>query len=109
VAADFAYPWAGAYLGAGSDDAVADISKARAISFEVRGTPASYRLMLFQRGSLGAPPTVEFDVGEDWRRVEIALAQFGGFTPALFTGMAFVTPMRSGAYAFAIDEVRLVQ
>lgn len=109
VSSDFAYPWAGAYLGPASDDAWADLGDVRAIAFDVRGTPATYRLMMFASGSFGAPPTAEFTVNEGWQRVEIPLERFADFTSSRFSGMAFVTPMASGDYRFALDDVRLVR
>ena len=109
VDAGFAFPWAGAYLGPAAEGLVGDLGDARAVAFDVRGTEASYRLMLFVSGGMGAPPTAEFDVARDWRRVEIPLSAFNGFDPQRFAGMAFVTPMRQGDYDFEIDNVRLLR
>jgi hypothetical protein len=108
VTQDFAFPWAGAYLGASAEGIVGDLGGANALAFEMRGTPGDYRLMLFVAGGMGAPPTAEFTVGDDWRRVEIALEDVRGFEPDRFTGMALVTPMRSGSYGFEIDNVELL-
>ena len=105
----FAYPWAGAYLGFTEPQTHANLSDVQAIRFHVRGTPARYRLMLFEQGSFGTPPAVEFEVGEQWRAVEIDLAEVTAFERSRFTGMAFVSPMAGGEYAFALDEVQLVR
>ncbi|MEO0615133.1 MAG: amidohydrolase family protein [Pseudomonadota bacterium] len=109
VGSGFAFPWAGAYLGTTSQDTVGDLGDARAVAFEVRGTPASYRLMLFVAGGMGAPPTAMFEVTEDWQRIEIAIADVAGFEPDRFGGMAFVTPMQTGEYAFQLDNVTLIR
>ncbi|MEO1319625.1 MAG: amidohydrolase family protein [Pseudomonadota bacterium] len=109
VGSGFAFPWAGAFLGTTNQNAVGDLGDARAVAFEVRGTPASYRLMLFVAGGMGAPPTATFEVTEDWRRVEIAIADVAGFEPDRFGGMAFVTPMQAGEYAFELDNVTLIR
>ena len=108
VSSEFAFPWAGAFLGASAEGIVGDLGGSDTLAFEVRGTPGDYRLMLFVAGGMGAPPTVGFTVEKDWRRVEIALDDVQGFEPDRFTGMAFVTPMRSGSYGFEIDNVLLV-
>lgn len=108
VTTEFAFPWAGAFLGASAEGIVGDLGGADALAFEVRGTPGDYRLMLFVAGGMGAPPTAEFTVADDWRRVVITLDDVRGFEPDRFTGMAFVTPMRGGTYGFEIDNVRLV-
>jgi len=107
VAAGFPFPWAGAYLGPAAEGLVGDLGEARAVSFEVRGTPGDYRLMLFVAGVMGAPPTASFPVTGAWRRVEVPLDSMSGFEPDRFTGLALVTPLKSGAYAFEIDDVRL--
>jgi imidazolonepropionase-like amidohydrolase len=108
VSDGFAYPWAGVYLGPSADGVVGDLGDARAIAFDVRGTPAEYRLMLFVAGGMGAPPTAGFTVMDEWQRIEIPIASVAGFEPDRFAGLAIVTPMLSGEYAFEIDDVTLV-
>ena len=109
VGSGFAFPWAGAFLGTTSQETVGDLGDARAVAFEVRGTPATYRLMLFVAGGMGAPPTAMFEITEDWQRVEIAIADVAGFEPDRFGGMAFVTPMQAGTYTFELDNVTLIR
>ncbi|MEO0425578.1 MAG: CIA30 family protein, partial [Pseudomonadota bacterium] len=108
VTGAFAYPWAGAFLGFDAPDRSADLSAATAVRFSVRGTPARYRLMMFEQGSMRTPPTVAFAVTEQWQQVEIPLSDFVNFTAARFVGMAFVSPDAPGEYAFALDDVQLV-
>ncbi|MEO0973734.1 MAG: CIA30 family protein, partial [Pseudomonadota bacterium] len=109
VTEDFSYPWGGAFLGYSTPEMTGDLSDVRAIRFRIRGTPGDYRLMMFALGSFGAPPTATVAVTRRWQEVEVDTAQFAGFVPTLFTGMAFVTPSNAGEYAFALDEVRLVR
>ncbi len=107
VSDQFPYPWAGFFLDA-SPMAPADISPYETIRFDIRGTAARYRLMLFTTDSYGAPPTIEFDVGQDWQTVSLRLAEAGTFDPARMVGMAIVTPLDPGQYTFAIDNVQLM-
>jgi hypothetical protein len=109
VREDFAFPWAGVYLGVTEEGIVGDLGDARSLAFDVRGTTGDYRLMLFVAGGMGAPPTAVFPVSSEWRRVEIGLADVRGFEPDRFTGMAIVTPMRAGTYGFEIDNVVLLR
>ncbi|MEL7024182.1 MAG: CIA30 family protein [Pseudomonadota bacterium] len=107
-AAGFPYPWSGFYLDA-SSLAPADISNYQQISFSVRGTPARYRFMLFTTDAFGAPPTIEFDVTQDWQSVDLMLSDASAFNPDQFMGFAIVTPVGVGEFTFAIDNVKLVQ
>ncbi len=107
VSRDFPYPWAGLFFDA-SPMAPADISAFETIQFDVRGVAARYRLMLFTAGSFGAPPTVEFEVTEDWQTVSLPLAEAGTFDAKQIAGLAIVTPLDPGEYTFAIDNVQLM-
>ena len=106
VESGFPFPWAGAYFGLDEEGRVANLEDYDAIVFDVRGTPAQYRLMLFSAGNLGAPPTRNFEVSEDWQRHEVLL-DVTGFQSSHFSGVAFVTPMAAGSYRFEIDNVTL--
>ena len=103
----FAYPWAGAYLDA-SRVAPADISAYTQMQMMVRGTPGRYRMMVFTTGAYGAPPTLEFDVTDDWQAVTLTLADAGEFDPDQFIGMALVSPMQVGEYTLDVDDLVLV-
>ncbi len=102
----FPFPWAGTYFGLAEEGRVANLEAYDVIAFDVRGTPAQYRLMLFSAGSQGAPPTRFFDVSEQWQRHEVSL-DMPGFELPLFTGMAFTAPTTVGTYRFEIDNVTL--
>jgi imidazolonepropionase-like amidohydrolase len=109
VVRDFPWPWAGAWFGPATRGEVADLGSTTAIAFDVRGTPATYRLMLFGGGTVGAPPTAEFEVDERWRRIEIPLERFPDFPADRFAGMAFVSPATPGEYRFDLDDVTLIR
>ncbi|MEM9056217.1 MAG: CIA30 family protein [Pseudomonadota bacterium] len=106
---DFPYPWAGAYLALYPEGRTGDLSPFAAIEFDVRGTAASYRLMLFASDQFGAPPTATFAVDADWTHVSLPLERFAGFKAEQFTGLAISTPMEAGHFEFEIDNVTLVQ
>ncbi|MEL6367961.1 MAG: amidohydrolase family protein [Pseudomonadota bacterium] len=105
--AGFPYPWAGFFLDA-SSLGPADMTPYTHMSFAVRGTPARYRLMLFTADSYGVPPTIEFPVAEEWTSVSLALSDAGEFDATQVIGFAIVTPLETGAYTFAVDNVQLV-
>lgn len=107
VRSQFPFPWAGAYLGVVPNGASASLARYERVTFRVRGTPGRYRLMAFPSDAAGAPPTAEFAVTSDWQDVEIALATLGTFDRSRITGLAWVTPMAPGDYAFSIDDIRL--
>ncbi len=110
VRSGFFAPWAGAYFGEQSDSpAPRDISGYRTLQFSIRGTPGSYRAMLFNAGAAGAPPTVAIQVTESWQRVSLPLADFAGFNAGTFGGLAIVAGPGSGAFEFYLDRVRLVE
>ncbi|MEL6868858.1 MAG: CIA30 family protein [Pseudomonadota bacterium] len=101
----FPFPWAGAYLAA---QGAGDLSGYSQIRFDVRGTPARYRLMLFAASSAGAPPTVEFDVTEQWQQLTLSIDDVAGFEAEQFIGLAFTSPTDAGSYEFALDNIVLL-
>ena len=107
VTGDFPYPWSGAYFGVTEQARIASLAGFATISFDVKGTPAEYRLMMFSAEAYGAPPTQTFTVGEQWQTISLPLNGFSGFDAGRFTGMAFATPMTPGPYRFEIDNVML--
>ncbi|MGF1463358.1 MAG: amidohydrolase family protein [Maricaulaceae bacterium] len=107
VRAGFAYPWAGAYVGASDFSAGRDLSRFKGVSFKVRGSPGVYRLMAFMPDVLGAPPTAVFDIAQEWRTVSVRFEDLAGFQPGSAAGFAFVAGPALGAFAFELDEVVL--
>lgn len=105
--AGFPYPWAGLFLDA-SNIAPADISRFKQLRFDVRGTPARYRFMLFTTNAIGAPPTIEFDINNEWTTVTLELADAGIFDATKIVGLALVSPVSAGRYEFSVDNVQLM-
>jgi hypothetical protein len=75
------------------------------LSFWIRGTPGRYGVALFTVSKEWDGAELEFDVGDEWQRVEVDLRQFGA---GLFdvTGI-FVGRSVPGGFRCVIDEVRL--
>ena len=63
--------------------------------------------MLFSAESVGAPPTEEFSVTNDWQRITLPLDGLTGTQRDQFVGLALVAPMTQGQYRFVIDNVVL--
>ncbi|MEM7764491.1 MAG: CIA30 family protein [Pseudomonadota bacterium] len=108
VSRAFAFPWAGAYLGVTDNDSSVNLEDYQGIRFDVRGTAETYRLMLFSKGAMGAPPTLNFEVSADWQVIELSFDALTEFDAGNFSGMAFATPMSGGSYRFELDNVRLI-
>ncbi|MDJ0917119.1 MAG: CIA30 family protein [Woeseiaceae bacterium] len=105
----FPFPWAGAFFGGNDPANAASLGDYQGISFDIRGTPSTYRMMLFSTETVGAPPTEEFSVTSDWQRVTLPLDGLTGSQRDQFVGLAFVTPMTPGQYQFLIDNVTLLE
>ena len=105
---DFLFPWAGAFLTI-QDRATppASLSDFDTLTFQVRGTPGTYRVMMFDTGIAGAPPTQNFTISEDWQDITMALDDFNGFTPNAFVGLAIVAGPATGEFEYQIDNVIL--
>ncbi|MEM1192641.1 MAG: amidohydrolase family protein [Pseudomonadota bacterium] len=103
----FPFPWAGAFLGfSGSFTEGRNISSFTKLHFDVKGTPGTYRAMLFTVGGAGIPPTAEFPVAENWSSVTITLADVPGLQPKSTTGLALVSGPRPGVFDFELDNIR---
>lgn len=106
VRSGFPYPWAG---GAVMSTEGGDLSDYRAVQFAVRGTPGTYRLMGFNLGAMGIPPTVNFDVTDEWRTLTVAIADLDGLDPRNFMGFAWVAGPAPGESTLFLDDVRLLK
>ncbi len=104
VRSGFPFPWAG---GAIMSTTGADLSGFQAIRFDVRGTPGTYRLMGFSLGAMGIPPTVNFDVSDDWRTLTVDLGDLDGLDTGNFMGFAWVAGPETGESTLFLDNVRL--
>lgn len=102
----FPYPWAG---GAMMSSAGVDISGYQALSFDVRGTPGTYRLMSFNDGAMGIPPTANFDIADRWQTVTVPLEDLTGADWRSFTGFAWVAGPEPGESTIYLDNVRLLK
>ncbi|MFK8013852.1 MAG: amidohydrolase family protein [Gammaproteobacteria bacterium] len=106
VVAGFAYPWAGAYFGADSN-APHTVSELATLALRLRGTPAVYRVMFFNAGSTGAPPTVNVMATEQWSDVTIPLSSVDGLNNDALVGFAIVAGPDTGEFQFDIADVAL--
>jgi imidazolonepropionase-like amidohydrolase len=87
----FPFPWAGpGYFPASQAGSALDLSDAPVLVLRLRGAPGTYRVMLFNPGLTGAPPTVPVTLDESWRTVRLDLKDVEGFDPAEFAGLAVV-------------------
>ncbi len=102
----FPYPWAG---GAIMSSSGADISAYRTLRFDVRGTPGDYRLMSFNQGAMGIPPTVNFSVSDEWQTHSVVLGDLIGTNWRSFSGFAWVAGPVPGESTIYLDNVRLIK
>ncbi len=109
ISSAFPYPWAGAYLAVIPEGSTMNASEYVSIAFDVRGTAARYRLMIFVADAYGTPPTAEFEVTGERTRIVLPMADFGAIDWGRLTGLAIVAPMQSGDYDFEIDNVKMLR
>lgn len=102
----FPYPWAGAAVSAKTQTDSYDISKFKAVTFDMKGTPGTYRVMVFTAGNMGIPPSQEFQVSDSWERVSLQLDGFTGFDTNIFAGLSIVAGS-PGPFEFQLDNVTL--
>lgn len=106
VRGGFPYPWAGLSFGA-ADGQPRNLSRASSLSLMLRGTPGPYRIMFFNAGSTGAPPTHTVTVTETWQSFDIQLDQLSGLNPTSVVGIAIVAGPQTGRFVFDVAEVSL--
>lgn len=75
----------------------------------MRGTPGTYRLMMFTPEIANIPPSQSFVVTEEWAEISLRIEEFGGLDPSRLTGMAIVAGPELGDYQYQIDDVSLVK
>ncbi len=106
--AGFPYPWAGAFLTLSNNSALPrNLSGFSELTLRVKGKPGTYRVILFDRTLGGIPPTVEIEVTESWNEFSHAIADFAGFNPGAFVGLAIVAGPDLGTFQYEIDDVIL--
>jgi len=104
VKSGFFFPWAGAYFGR-PDQTPHNIEAYKTISFQIRGTPGTYRAMVFTYGATSAPPSQEFTVTQDWQKFTLDIETFAGFMPGSFVGFAITAGPETGMFGYDIDTV----
>lgn len=104
ISSGFPYPWAGAALSASSQRESYDISSFETVNFDMKGTPGTYRLMVFAAGNMGIPPSQEFRITNSWERVSLKIDEFKGFDAKAFAGLAVVAGTQ-GPFEFELDNV----
>jgi len=111
VNSGFAFPWAGASIALPQNGLAApvDVSKYRSISFDIKGTPGTLRVMAFSAGAAGIPPTQTVEVTEGWQALTLNLSRFSGLQTNQFTGFAFVAGPAMGRSTIYLDNVTLAQ
>ena len=89
VVPGFVFPWAGFYFGP-DDNQPRSFRNVDALAFRVRGTPGTYRVMFFNAGTVGAPPTVAVTITDQWQDMRIDLADLATLDRGRVTGIAIV-------------------
>ena len=103
--AGFPYPWAGASISVPFNGKGQDISRFKQVQFYAKGTAGTYRLMAFNEGAPGIPPSQNFEISTDWQTITLELDGFNGFEPGVFTGFAFVAGPEPGKFEFFLRDV----
>lgn len=85
----FSFPWSGLYFGAG-DEQPRSLRNVDTLELSLRGTPGRYRVMFFNAGSVGAPPTVSLDITESWNDYRIRLDDVASLNRGQVAGIAVV-------------------
>ncbi|MCR9130360.1 MAG: amidohydrolase family protein [Alphaproteobacteria bacterium] len=103
----FPFPWAGpGYFPASQAGSALNLSDAPVLVLRLRAAPGTYRVMLFNPGLTGAPPTVSTELDESWRTVRLDMTNVDGFDPAEFAGLAVVGGPAPGEAWIEIDQAR---
>ena len=107
VRTGFPFPWAGpSYFPASQTVSALDLSDTSTLVLGLRAAPGTYRVMLFNPGLVGAPPTVSIELDETWRTVRLDLTEVDGFDPAAFAGLAVVGGPQPGEAWIEIAQAR---
>jgi len=107
----FPFPWSGASVAlsqTGSTGPV-DISGYTSLSFDMKGTPGTYRVMAFGAGAQGIPPTQTVEITEAWQPIVLAISDFAGLQSGTFIGFAFVAGPTLGESTIYLDNVKLTK
>lgn len=103
----FAWPWAGAAMAFSADwSQTRDLSVHDDLVFDVRGTPGTYRVMMFDNSASRRPFEQSFEAGADWSTVRLPMTGFAGDT-ANITALVVSGGPAAGAFEIAIDGLRV--
>jgi imidazolonepropionase-like amidohydrolase len=102
------YAWAGAMFFPGTAPMTpANLSSKKSLHFWAHGDGRSYRVMVFTKSGGYMPAQKTFATTPDWTEVVMPLSDFGGTDGHDVTGILFSASSDSGAFIFAIDNVKL--
>jgi len=100
--------WAGIAFAPGLQPfAPADLSSARAISFQVKGVGSGFALIVFHEKGGQQPLFKPFDVGSEWGEVQIDFADVDGFEPS-GTTLFVIAAVEPGAHQWSLANIKLV-
>ncbi len=111
VKSGFAFPWAGASVALpqiGGATPV-DVSNYQTMSFDIKGTPGTLRVMAFGAGAAGIPPTQTITVEQEWQTHNLKLSGFTGLQTTQFTGFGFVAGPALGESTIYLDNIKLLK
>ena len=104
VQSGFMFPWAGAGLFGEAQVSIADYHY---LELQIRGTPGTYRAMVFSGSNTGAPPAQSFEVNQRWQTIRLPLADFQGMAAENFNGLAIVAGPAFGSFEYYLKNVKL--
>jgi len=104
----FSFPWAGAYLSFSDSDKVAfDISAMDNLSFNAKGTPGDYKVMIFSTKQPMRPIEVEFSVTSEWQDQRISLGHIPSALLQSVHSIAIVAAKPMHKFELVIDDIGL--
>lgn len=106
VKSGFQFPWAGTFFGA-SDAQPRQLPSGATLTLRLRGTPGTYRVMVFNAGSAGAPPTANVTVSDVWQVEQIEINSLAGVDMKGFAGFAIVAGPSAGEFTFDVSDIAL--
>jgi len=107
----FLFPWAGTSIGLSQTSSTGpiDISGYAKVSFDMKATPGTYRIMGFSAGAQGIPPTQTVESTADWQTFTLEIADFTGLQADNLFALAFVAGLDLGDSTIYIDNVKLIK
>jgi hypothetical protein len=101
------FPWAGAiFFPAATPMTPVNLSKFKELVFWARGDGGTHQVMVFATRLGNIPASRPFTPGPEWREYVMPLSSFSGIDGSDLSGVLFSAGSKTGAFTFAIDEVR---